>query len=43
MSEASETADEDLSRRLAKIRLAVFDVDGTLTDGRVVYAGAAEQ
>lgn len=43
MSEASETAGEDLSRRLAKIRLAVFDVDGTLTDGRVVYAGAAEQ
>ena len=43
MSEASVTPDDDLSRRLAQIRLAVFDVDGTLTDGRVVYVGGEEQ
>ena len=43
MSEASATPDDDLSRRLAQIRLAVFDVDGTLTDGRVVYVGGEEQ
>lgn len=28
---------EDLLARAAKIRLAVFDVDGTLTDGRLWY------
>jgi len=43
MSEASERIDDGLSRRLAKIRLAVFDVDGTLTDGHVVYVGGEEQ
>ena len=43
MSEASERTDDDLSRRLAKIRLAAFDVDGTLTDGRIVYVGGEEQ
>ena len=32
----------DLVRRLAAVRLAVFDVDGTLTDGRVVYVGDEE-
>jgi 3-deoxy-D-manno-octulosonate 8-phosphate phosphatase (KDO 8-P phosphatase) len=42
MSEAFVTPDDDLSRRLAQIRLAVFDVDGTLTDGRVVYVGGEE-
>lgn len=33
----------DLVRRLAAVRLAVFDVDGTLTDGRVTYVGSKEQ
>jgi len=42
MSEASATPDDDLGRRLAQVRLAVFDVDGTLTDGRVVYMGGEE-
>jgi 3-deoxy-D-manno-octulosonate 8-phosphate phosphatase (KDO 8-P phosphatase) len=31
-----------LERTLAEVRLAVFDVDGTLTDGRVVYVGDEE-
>ena len=43
MSEASTMPDDDLDRRLAKVRLAVFDVDGTLTDGRVTYLGGDEQ
>ena len=43
MSEASVKPDDDLSRRLAQIRLAVFDVDGTLTDGHVTYVGGEEQ
>ena len=43
MSEASTRPDDDLDRRLALVRLAVFDVDGTLTDGRVVYQGGEEQ
>src|SRR5688572_10324909 len=30
------------SRSLADLRLVVLDVDGVLTDGRVVYAGAEE-
>lgn len=30
--------DDDILARAAKIRLAVFDVDGTLTDGRLWYA-----
>ena len=34
MSEASKQSDGDLELRLARVRLAVFDVDGTLTDGR---------
>ncbi len=29
---------EDIRARAAKIRLAVFDVDGTLTDGRLWYS-----
>ncbi|MFT7680163.1 MAG: 3-deoxy-D-manno-octulosonate 8-phosphate phosphatase (KDO 8-P phosphatase) [Planctomycetota bacterium] len=33
----------DLVSRLAAVRLAVFDVDGTLTDGRVIYVGDEEQ
>jgi 3-deoxy-D-manno-octulosonate 8-phosphate phosphatase (KDO 8-P phosphatase) len=34
--------DEDLRARLAAARLVVLDVDGVLTDGRVVY-GAGEE
>ena len=35
----SHTADypADILARAAKIRLACFDVDGTLTDGRLIY------
>ena len=43
MSEASTRPSGDLDRRLAAVRLAVFDVDGTLTDGRVTYVGGEEQ
>ena len=32
----------ELVAKLAAVRLAVFDVDGTLTDGRVVYIGDQE-
>ena len=32
----------DLQQRLARVRLFVMDVDGTLTDGGVVYAGSQE-
>lgn len=42
MSEASTRPDDGLERRLARIRLAVFDVDGTLTDGSVTYLGEEE-
>ena len=40
MSNSSYLADlsTDILARAAKIRLAVFDVDGTLTDGRLWYA-----
>jgi len=43
MSEASTRPGEGLERRLARVRLAVFDVDGTLTDGAVTYLGGEEQ
>ena len=43
MSEASEQSNDDLDSRLVRVRLAVFDVDGTLTDGSVCYVGADEQ
>lgn len=33
----------DLLARAAKIRLACFDVDGTLTDGRLVYDGEGRE
>ena len=32
----------EATRILARVRLAAFDVDGTLTDGRVVYVGDDE-
>lgn len=35
-------ADEDLLRRAAAVRLAVFDVDGVLTDGRLFIGPAGE-
>ncbi len=35
--------DDALLARAAKIRLACFDVDGTLTDGRLVYHGAPHE
>ncbi len=34
--------DDKLIEHLATIRLAVFDVDGVLTDGRVAYVGEEE-
>lgn len=34
--------DAGLVRRLAAVRLVALDVDGVLTDGRVVYVGAEE-
>jgi 3-deoxy-D-manno-octulosonate 8-phosphate phosphatase (KDO 8-P phosphatase) len=40
---AGGAADErELAARLARIRLVVLDVDGTLTDGSVSYAGSEE-
>src|SRR6185503_282225 len=39
---ASVPARAELEARLARVRLVVFDVDGTLTDGRVAYAGEEE-
>jgi 3-deoxy-D-manno-octulosonate 8-phosphate phosphatase (KDO 8-P phosphatase) len=32
-----EDLDEELKRRIAPLRLMIFDVDGVLTDGRVIY------
>lgn len=34
---------EELRARAARIRLACFDVDGTLTDGRLVYDGEGRE
>lgn len=34
--------DTELLGRAARIRLACFDVDGTLTDGRLIYPGIAQ-
>ena len=33
----AENLDEELKRRIAPLRLMIFDVDGVLTDGRVIY------
>jgi len=35
--------DHDVRSLLAGVRLLVLDVDGVLTDGRVIYAGAEEE
>ena len=43
MSEPSKQSDDTLREKLAKVRLAVFDVDGTLTEGRVTYVDRLEQ
>lgn len=42
MSRVDEPLDTDLKRRLADMRLLALDVDGVLTDGRVVYIGETE-
>ena len=34
---ATRTPADDLNLRASRIRLACFDVDGTLTDGRLIY------
>jgi len=36
-------SDDELRTRLARARLLVLDVDGVLTDGRVLYSDAAEE
>ena len=38
-----EPAPDELRRRAAKIRLAAFDVDGTLTDGRLWFDGEGRE
>jgi 3-deoxy-D-manno-octulosonate 8-phosphate phosphatase (KDO 8-P phosphatase) len=40
MANNSGEITEDLRRRAARVRLAAFDVDGTLTDGRLWFDGA---
>lgn len=35
--------DDDLRERAARVRLACFDVDGTLTDGRLIYDDAGSE
>ncbi|MBJ75771.1 MAG: hypothetical protein CMJ98_02015 [Planctomycetes bacterium] len=42
MTHPLKDLDDGLIERLAAIRLAVFDVDGVLTDGRVAYLGEEE-
>jgi 3-deoxy-D-manno-octulosonate 8-phosphate phosphatase (KDO 8-P phosphatase) len=36
-------SDADLKQRAARIKLAVFDVDGVLTDGRLYYGAGGEE
>ena len=40
MPHAADAYPQDLLARAARIRLACFDVDGTLTDGRLTYDSA---
>jgi len=42
VTEADQDPAPELRRALAGVRLAVFDVDGTLTDGSVVYGDGTE-
>ena len=39
----NSTSNADARERLARVRLVALDVDGTLTDGRVVYVGDEER
>jgi 3-deoxy-D-manno-octulosonate 8-phosphate phosphatase (KDO 8-P phosphatase) len=34
---------QDIHARARRIRLAIFDIDGVLTDGALVYSGAGEE
>lgn len=34
---------EDLKKRASKIRLVVFDVDGVLTNGEIIYSDSGEE
>lgn len=38
-----KTSQEELNQRAARIRLLCLDVDGTLTDGRLVYDGEGRE
>jgi 3-deoxy-D-manno-octulosonate 8-phosphate phosphatase (KDO 8-P phosphatase) len=40
MSEQASDPPQDVVLRAARVRLAAFDVDGTLTDGRLWMDGA---
>lgn len=42
MTDTFDTLDDELRARLASIRLLALDVDGVLTDGRVVHAEVGE-
>ncbi len=42
-TEPTTNPDLDLSARLARVRLLVLDVDGTLTDGGVIYDAAGNE
>lgn len=39
----SPAAPEDLHRRMQSVRLLVFDVDGVLTDGRLILSSSGEE
>ena len=43
MPHAADAYPQDLLARAARIRLACFDVDGTLTDGRLTYDSAGNE
>ena len=36
-------SDQDVKQRALRVRLAVFDVDGVLTDGRLYYGAGGEE
>ena len=42
MSQDESPTQAELERRLSQVRLFALDVDGTLTDGGVVYLGGEE-
>ena len=41
--DSGAAAAPDIYERARRIRLAIFDVDGVLTDGTLYYAGAGEE